>query len=210
MRSGAAAQRRRRAAAAAQQQQQQQQQQQRRDTKKKSFCDFRGAESKAFWTAAFREREECQLKTQSGGRLGALLLRPAVHAAGSRTPAAAAAAAAAMHGLGGSSAYWALRGALQQLRRRCMRCSRALQLNWDFGKAAMAGTPKFSFDPAVNQWTTRVDTELWTGAGGLVWSAVSMGCCWWAFWAFWVYFTLARWHVNGKMDTFAKWQQQQD
>ncbi|CDJ67966.1 hypothetical protein, conserved, partial [Eimeria necatrix] len=126
-----------------------------------------------------------------------------------RSSSSSSSSSSRMQGLGGGRVYWGLRLLLQQQQRRCRRLGRVLDLNWDFGKAAMAGTPKFSFDPAVNQWTTAVDNELWNGPGGIVWSSFSMNCCWWAFWAFWVYFTITRWHVNGKMDTFAKWKQQE-
>lgn len=69
----------------------------------------------------------------------------------------------------------------------------------------MNGTPKFSYDPSVNQWIHSVDNEHWNGPGAMVWYSVSMNFLWWSFWAFWVYFSVARWYVNGKIDTFSKW-----
>lgn len=107
--------------------------------------------------------------------------------------------------LGGGAIYWGLRSFLHTARHRFARYGRLMDMNWDFARASMNGTPKFSYDPSVNDWKQSVDNEHWNGAGGMVWTGISMNFLWWSFWAFWVYFTLARWHVNGKMDTFSKW-----
>ncbi|KAL8425921.1 hypothetical protein Efla_000898 [Eimeria flavescens] len=107
--------------------------------------------------------------------------------------------------LGGGALYWGLRSFFQTARRRAVRYGRLMDMNWDYARACMNGTPKFSYDPSVNEWKTGVDNEHWNGPGGMVWSSISMNFIWWSFWAFWVYFTIARWYVNGKVDTFTKW-----
>lgn len=115
-----------------------------------------------------------------------------------------------MHPVGGGALYWGLRNFFQTARHRCVRYGRLMDMNWDFARASMNGTPKFSFDPSVNDWRTGIDNEHWNGPGGIIWTDVSMNFLWWSFWAFWVYFTITRWHVNGKMDTLSKWRKTDD
>ncbi|PFH36446.1 membrane protein [Besnoitia besnoiti] len=106
----------------------------------------------------------------------------------------------------GGPIYWWLRNSFIGARRRSVRLMRAYDMNWDISKVVCNGVPRNSFNPSVNEWIWNVDTDLWNGAGGKAWFHINGQCVFTLFWAFSFYTLLERWYVNGKIDTFSKWQ----
>ncbi|SOV81323.1 conserved Plasmodium protein, unknown function [Plasmodium sp. gorilla clade G3] len=106
----------------------------------------------------------------------------------------------------GNVVYWKIRNFISLFKRKTKRCTRYLDLNHDFSRAALIGVPKTSFDPKNNIFYIQMDNEEWAGIGSKMMLNISMNILFYLHISFWIYFIYYRMLVNNKFNVFSKWE----
>ncbi|VWU51380.1 cytochrome c oxidase subunit ApiCOX14, putative [Hepatocystis sp. ex Piliocolobus tephrosceles] len=105
----------------------------------------------------------------------------------------------------GGPIYWKCREIIHNIKKKTKRCSRYLELNHDFGRAALVGVPKTNYDPKNNIIYIQMDNEEWAGIGSKMMLNISMNILFYLHISFWIYFIYYRMLVNNKLNVFSKW-----
>ncbi|SBT40473.1 conserved Plasmodium protein, unknown function [Plasmodium ovale wallikeri] len=105
----------------------------------------------------------------------------------------------------GGFIYWKCRELINTIKKKTKRCTRYLELNHDFSRAALVGVPKTSYDPRNNIIYIQMDNEEWAGIGSKMMLNISMNILFYLHISFWMYFIYYRMLVNNKLNVFSKW-----